>query len=748
MSMTSFKTSTPVITETNYDVIRLHPGEGAYTENFNRSIIDGINRDGALEAALTYLGRSSAFTTTDNTELFIPGSDNGVDAINKIGPTVTASEVSEVFTTDPIFEYTAFPQKSCINLASYSNVDATMRTPDGWIVSGMDKIGGYVKFTNDYGVTVTTDNLPTLYTTGTCTITHNKEDITTLGLNSGDKVSFSFNVYTTTNLKDKYITVSGKLDFLDSNGNTIATDGNAYTLSSVGKYNDRVRIENLSVPSNAKYFRFIFSISFSRSKSIGYICLSDIMVQTGEVCTPYVKTVHEESYLQYNDVVDLTNDVTILSWSKYSSYAMKNFSSYMGPLFIKFGNVIIGGVHSDKYVAGTKNIGPLNLQVYINSNGNVSKYTSNSSDFTVYDSYIDDYILSAIRIRKKDISEYTGSAKTMDEYIVEYVAVNGKSICKSSVTIPCSLIDGNTGTIIVGGDKLPGVSFIGHTTIFNSSVAQIRYEKEWVNDLELYVLSLSKKPLHITHSNSNNSDVTSILTVGCNLIENPTAHSGLYNWDTNYSDSGFSFSFDSDIGDCFIWSGTATKGNEYLETSNYIPVISGEKYTLQAITSSSIGTTGNASIEVNWYKFSSRENNAGDVVGAYDSVSGSYTCYINSNYTTENTILSTVVPSTATHAKIRLKVPKGANSSKLLWSKLKFERGSATIFSDDTRAGTAWRTAYYADEVDIAAIIKPCYVINDSSWGDLYSYPRTYNYIKYLGKTWGDIKNSTYLEDM
>ena len=68
MAFEDFNKSVPVIAETDYDVIKIREGEGAHTDNFNRSVVDSINRDHALESALTYLARSSSLFVTANTK--------------------------------------------------------------------------------------------------------------------------------------------------------------------------------------------------------------------------------------------------------------------------------------------------------------------------------------------------------------------------------------------------------------------------------------------------------------------------------------------------------------------------------------------------------------------------------------------------------------------------------------------------------------------------------------------------------
>ena len=98
MAFEDFVTSEPVLASTDYDKIKIKRGEGAHTDNFNRGIVDSINRDAALESALTYLARSSSLFVTANTRFLSHCEGQGVDLIYA-NPPILTTPVEDTYAT-------------------------------------------------------------------------------------------------------------------------------------------------------------------------------------------------------------------------------------------------------------------------------------------------------------------------------------------------------------------------------------------------------------------------------------------------------------------------------------------------------------------------------------------------------------------------------------------------------------------------------------------------------------------------
>lgn len=157
-----------------------------------------------------------------------------------------------------------------------------------------------------------------------------------------------------------------------------------------------------------------------------------------------------------------------MCWCTFKPYTLATHAGPIGPLFVAMPDIKIGGVHraKDGYT--------LTLCLYIShTNGGEVEY---GPEFTIPDEYQDNYLLSAVRIRP--------SEETAGKSIVEFAVCAGPTIYKSEL-----LID---STLIKQGDFILGTDF-GATDFFNGPVTEVRYDTEWINDTELYIISLAKR---------------------------------------------------------------------------------------------------------------------------------------------------------------------------------------------------------------------------------------------------------------
>lgn len=148
MAFEDFEISEQVISATDYDTIKIKEGEGANTENFNRSVVDSINRDAMLEAALTYMARSSSLFTTANTKFLSHCEGQGIDVVSAVAPVLTTS-AADIFLEDSNFLGAAWPQRAATNMMSFGSSDSSLKTTSGWSVNNDPDIGAVVISTTD-----------------------------------------------------------------------------------------------------------------------------------------------------------------------------------------------------------------------------------------------------------------------------------------------------------------------------------------------------------------------------------------------------------------------------------------------------------------------------------------------------------------------------------------------------------------------------------------------------------------------
>lgn len=99
-------------------------------------------------------------------------------------------------------------------------------------------------------------------------------------------------------------------------------------------------------------------------------------------------------------------------------------------------------------------------------------------------------------------------------------------------------------------------------------------------------------------------------------------------------------------------------------------------YTFRAVMYSQEGSSGEAGIGITWYNAEGAE---------ISSTKGNITHVYQPKYVS----IAAVAPSNAVSAKVFMYAMPNLNTLRLTWSKLKFEMGDATLFSDDSGAGYA-----------------------------------------------------------
>lgn len=645
-----FSSNTPVITATDYDKIKIKSGEAATTENFNRSVVDSINRDIKMEAAMTYMARSSSLFTTNNTRFLSHCEGQGIDVIGLQAPELT-TKPEDVFLDDSTFIGAAWPQRAATNMMSYGSADSALKTLTGWTVNVTDGLKANVTAAAETYLQVSTMDIYDDIVPGDVTITSPVIPLTGIE-NALNKVSGGFTLTTSSNMVSTATEVQYRFKILASDQVTQVASHDTSIIK--GSYDGVVGIENIDVPSSGKYFQVQMTVRFKNSDSRALFTFKNVMVQAGGILSPYTTTTRQQCTCEYKNIIQPSlGNISLLNWSIYKPYSLATHAGPIGPAFISMGNVKIGGVHRSK--DGTN----LVFSLYIYDDGNVTY----SDEFTVPNQYLGEYLLNCLRIRPQE--------ENPEKSIVEYAIIAGPEIYSAQLLIDTSKV--TKGDIILGTDRI-------NADYFNGPVTEVRYDQEWINDIELYIISLAKKAFSFKKSNDLGAadageSVQDVLDkVGVNLILNPTARLAYIGWN-DYNKEFFSpVHNDTYAGNCFLWVGTpAEESRVYSDTIGIKP---SQLYTFRAVMYSQEGSSGEAGIGITWY----------NTEGAEISTTKTNITHV---YQPKYVSTAAVAPADAVSAKVFMYAMPNLNTLRLTWSKLKFEMGDATLFSDDSGAGYA-----------------------------------------------------------
>lgn len=655
MAFEDFNKSVPVIAETDYDVIKIREGEGAHTDNFNRSVVDSINRDHALESALTYLARSSSLFVTANTKFISHCEGKGVDLVRYIAPVLTTAP-EDIFLADGTFIGAAWPQRAVVNLMSNGTSDSSLKTLNGWKVANPAEIGATITTSTETYTTVSTLNTTNDIKPGEVVLESEIIPLTGVDATYMNKVSGGLTMITTDNMVTTGTEVTYLFNLLNNSNAIVSTHTDTLQRA---EYDGILGVENIDVPANATKFQIQIVIKFNETYSRASFTFKDVMVQAGGILGPYTPIARNQCTCEYVKVIDPADNegqISAMCWSIFKPYSLATHAGPIGPMFLRFGGLTVGGVH----LAGDGTT--LKFQLYTND-GTTTKY---GKSFTIPQKHLGEYLLSVIRMRP--------SEDEAGKNIVEFSMIAGPEAYKSQVLVDSALVQGK-------GDIVLGVDYKG-TDFFNGPVSEVRYDREWINDTELYIIALAKKPFSFKRSNdlgaadAGESVLETLDKVGVNMILNPTGKLAFVGW-SGYSNTQFTI-LHNDVyaGNCFVWIGNVTNNKGYTITSDLIPVKSSSLYTLRGMLYSDQGSSGDAGIGITWYTSNTDEISTAKVNLTHIAQPKYYT-------------VSSVAPANAAYAEVFMYVGANLRTTKLTWSRLKFEMGEATQFTDDSGAGYA-----------------------------------------------------------
>ncbi|MBR3600127.1 MAG: hypothetical protein IKL53_09625, partial [Lachnospiraceae bacterium] len=127
-------------------------------------------------------------------------------------------------------------------------------------------------------------------------------------------------------------------------------------------------------------------------------------------------------------------------------------------------------------------------------------------------------------------------------------------------------------------------------------------------------------------------------------------------------------------GNCFMWVGNATAN--YNIVSDMVPVKASTLYTLRAVMFTEQGSSGDAGVGIIWYDKDGEEISQAKI-------------NVTHIYQPKYATVSSVAPANAVYASAFMYVANTLRTTKMTWSRIKFEMGDATQFTDDSGAGYA-----------------------------------------------------------
>lgn len=649
-----------IISQIDFDTSKINSGEYPTPSVLNRPLLACMDADNRLEEAVQYLVRSTALVVTDNTRFLSHCSDDGVDVIGNVPPTLSTDYISS-FMYDDMFIGSAFPQSAATNiLGTIMGLDTSLKTLNGWSATP----GSASIVIGIAGTTITSEALTTMVVSTT------RVSSPSIAVTAGNIMSASVQVQTDANLDYLSMRAGLEITFYDAVGTSV---GHVYSEYNTNKLSGILVLESSTVPVGAVNAVLGYYVGFDSTASIGAVIFKNAMLEVSPVAHTYIANSRRSNTIEYVGAVNGEGtEGTLICWTKFNILALLNHSGPIGPIFLASADstFVIGAVHEASYG------GTIQLRLRCINNG----VTSYGSIISIPDNNLNQYTVCVLRYGTYTLDGVT-SIKVEFSMIDQNLAIHKSSIevTDGSIVIPARM------SIRVGSDLVS-------TDYYNCPVSEIRYDVEWINDMELLVMALSRKPFSI----GSDADYyiklfkNYIDNTEQNLILNPDGRLSTYHWDflrdlvyvgpAKTSGVGLdSTRADKVYGSCLTWAGTAA--NYLIFNSAKISVDINSNVTLRGKIYSSSDTTGEIGI--------------GIILGQSD---GTYTMsstspIVNGKSSSYYTV-TTLVQSGTIWAAAALYVKNGAHSSGVSFGRLKLELGiTPTAWTDDTTP----KYAVYAD---------------------------------------------------
>jgi hypothetical protein len=596
-----------------------------------------MDADARTDYALQYAARIISPTILESTT-FLVHCDDGEDVVGGAEP-ILNSELSSVFIKDNFMLGSAFVQSASANLfASIPTFNSELTMP-----STLAKDNGTQHTTvfNRKGMTITNKDIKGDIVAG---IVHAVTPSVTL--QDGAPLSFSVQCLTDDNLERLGVTIGCSITF--KNASNVVLDTKTISTNSNG-YSGRLYLEGVVPPTGATTAYLTIYINYSLTYSKVSVTFKNLMLEKGKIAHSWVNTSREANVARYSRVVTSRNkEISAIFWMKVSANGLASHVGNSGPLFItsEDSTVSLGVLHSSEDTAN-----PI-FKVMLKNNG----VTTYGPSITLPQSSLSTYVPCVLRI---------AYVEHVDKVRIAFATVDDSlSVLKSEIDVnPFELP--HMFNVIFGSESW--------MEPLNSYITEVRCDEEWLNDLELIVIALSKKPF--TLGAYNGIDLEALRnyldSTGVNLIVNPCGKLGLNHWGPIPSSKFINVTKDATIGSGFLWFGGVCSADTFIG-SEAITVVDTETYTYRAIMEALPSTTGNFGIAVKFF-------NAGSTQVGSTVIEKATQGYTSSYYE-----IVTQPPAGATTAVAYMYIEGGFNSTRATWTKLKFEHGEGTLYTDDS----------------------------------------------------------------
>lgn len=678
-------------------------GSEAKPDIFNVGIMDSINRDVSLENALTYMARCGTLYTSSNTKFLSHCEGEGKDIIGNIPVVTSLLDRTNLFVTDDTFLGAAYPTGHVENIIQEKTetqgvVDSRFprKTPgNGWtytlgggLVEGTTVLISEVGGQSPYLLLTTNTGSATPPAAGAVYFKTEKIPLRIPSTNLvPSKFSIGINMSTEDNMADTETSVLFRIKIFEGNASeTTPIKTVEKEISNYASYNGVIDITSIDGYENLynPYFTVEIDTNFLSTTTFCTIRLSKLMAQDGEHVSPYTVNTRDGSYGQYNNIVDLTalQDATVVCWAHFDKYSIQNLSEKgITPISINWDkslSISLAHLNAD-------GINNANLRLVINDFG---IETISEEVIEIPEAYFDSYLFTALRFHPVQKNNNDGKDPEFYYRIEGAVALNNK-VQSVSLEVPASYFANSKGAIIIGHDvPLDAELLPAKLDFFNGKVSEIRYDEEWLNNLELYIMSLGKKAF--SYRQSTDSQVTThtptpteiLDAAGINLIQNPTGRYGFIHWN-NFDISGLDVSHtNSRLGNSFTYYGSPS--TDVILYSEQILVSTNTMYTFRAVMCSGADNTGDVGIGIRWLK----QNETFDKNQPIDQDTRAQVVH---NGKVAYYKIQEVSPTNAVTCVVYMyvKAESEIGGIGMGWSKLKLEQGSETFFTDDCGADYA-----------------------------------------------------------
>ena len=627
----------------DFDSIKIRNGEDATPNVINRLLVATDEGDIKLSEAIAFTDRSSALTCTPNT-VAIANFDTSLDT--RVNQAIYTTSGSVDFAVRNPLQYRGafWSFQSTANLINtLLGTDSSLSSLNGWSYSG-NNVAQCTLRSDDLGMRIRN------FIRGGSTA-------------AGDLVLATTSNINVTTLTDRHLSCGITLQPLapfEANGVSVSFGYEEYNASStllntasmvVSRItpNTMMRLEGQILNTNTTNIRPFVKVHFANAGARIDFRVRDFCLYNMEFIGGYSETNSNGASVSYSNLFNTVDETqTVLIRPNLNA----TFVNSMG--------------------ATTANIITLQqettgkLLMLALASGKI-KFRYLNSDFSVIE----------------DTPEYTVEADDMGFFTTAGI--------RYGVRTEAFFVDGNGEIhVFVLGDH-PDIAgkrynvilgnFDSHVIPLNSPLTELRIDKEWFNNEQVKVVYLSSQPFADYKETALTSpDIQGIIdNTRPNLLVNPDGRLYLNHWSGfptsggHPDDSKFTnIQNDAFIGTGFLWKGGAAS-TSYEVFSEFIN-IKPDVYTLLRCKIDSItGSAGRFGVGVAFYTAADATTKIGSSTYIYADP-GTALKYYGLKITT---------PATALYARVSMYIGPDVVSSRITWSRMKFEQGDDfTVFED------------------------------------------------------------------